>query len=503
MRLTHEQQEVVDAARAGKSITVQAGAGAGKSATLNEVAKALRGRRILCVVYNKSVRLELMNKMPRGVACHTNHSYARQIIRNHWSGHLDRMDGNRQSSQQQANILRLTGPERINANVVLTPAQRARLAMGAINNWCKSADLEPLPEHIAPPKSITDPDDVLRLREVIMPVVEAARADIRAKNGELRWQHDYYLKMAQLLVTRYGLTLPFDLIMVDECQDTNPAAASLYLDTQTSAQRIIVGDSAQAINGWNGSVDILRTFASDVLLFLTKSFRFGPEIAAEANKWLSLLGARLRLEGHTPIHSTIGDVPSPDAILCRTNAAAMGEVLAALKANRTPALVGGGGEIERLSEAAILLQAGQPTDHPDLMAFPSWAMVEDYAENDPLGQDLKTFVDLVNAYGAQEIHRAARQIKKAEHARPGDTIISTAHKSKGLEWNFVRVAGDFRQPNDNALLTGQPPVNDEELMLNYVTVTRAKTRLERGSLDWIDSYASRRPRTSRRLASVA
>ncbi|MER5322361.1 UvrD-helicase domain-containing protein [Streptosporangium roseum] len=507
MRPTTQQQAVIDEARAGKTLTVQAGAGSGKSTTLRAVAEAMPGTRILCVVYNKSVRLELRGKMPRNVACHTNHSYAMQIIRNHWSGHLDRMKGNRQTGAQQANILCLSGPVRINANVVLSPAQRARLAMAAINTWCKSAELDLLPEHIKAPMGISDRADVQRLREVILPVAHAARADIRKRDGQLKWQHDYYLKMAQLLVARGGMTLPYDLIMVDECQDTNEAAADLYLFTQAATQRIIVGDSAQAINGWNGSVDILRTFPADQLLFLSKSFRFGPAIAEEANKWLTLLGAPLRLEGHEPVGSTIGPIDQPDAVLCRTNAAAMGEVFTALKNGRTPALVGGGGEIERLAEAAELLQAGLPTDHPDLCAFPSWAMVRDYVENDPLGNDLKVFADLVDSYGATTVRRAAKQVKDAEHALPGDTVISTGHRSKGLEWRKVRAAGDFRAPNADSTKSGDTPVNREELMLNYVTVTRAMERLDRGSLAWIDDYVpgtrpAAAPRSRRRAVPL-
>ncbi len=497
MRPTQEQQAVIDAARAGKTITVQAGAGCGKSATLKEVALALPGQRILCVVYNRSVRLELRDKMPRNVNCHTNHSYARQIVANRWNGHLDRINGPRQNGKVQANILGLVGPERVNANVVLTPPARARLAMSAILNWCKSEDLELQPHHIPTPMGISSGEDITRLREIILPVAAAARADIRSKTGQLKWQHDYYLKMAQLILAKQGNpTLPFDVVMMDECQDVNPVAASLYLDMQTSLQRIIVGDSAQAINGWNGATDILRTFPADELLFLSKSFRFGPAIADEANKWLSLLGAPLRLQGHEPVGSTIGPIKQADAVLCRTNAAAMGEVFAILKTGGTPALVGGGSEIASMAMAAEQLKEGHLTDHPDLCAFANWGEVQDYVSLDPLGGDLRVFVDLVDEHGADTIRKAALQVKEADKAAPGDTVISTAHRSKGLEWANVRVAADFRQPNPDTARTGEPPVSLDELMLNYVTVTRARKHLDRGSLVWIDSYISRNLRAA-------
>lgn len=495
MRPTDEQQAIIDAAKAGNTLTVQAGAGCGKSSTLVAIAKSLPKQRILCVVYNKSVRLELIEKMPKNVHPHTNHSYARRIVANHWRGHLDRMGGTtangirkpkRQTGQQQANILNLSGPVRINSDTVLSPAQRASLAVATVDGWCKTADLALGPEHIKVPANITDPKDIDRLREVILPITEKIRADIRSRDGKLIWTHDYYLKIAQLLIAKGNISLPYDLIMVDECQDTNGAAASLYLDSQANTQRILVGDSSQAINGWNGSIDILNTFPADKVLTLSKSFRFGPAVANEANKWLTLLGAPLRLNGHEPVGSTLGPVKQPDALLTRTNAAAMGEVFGILKEGGSPALVGGGEEIQRMAEAAILLKAGEATDHPDLCAFTSWAEVQDYVEADPRGNDLRAFVELVDSYGAEEVHQVAKQVKNASQAGPGDTIISTAHKSKGLEWANVRVGGDFRQPDDNR--QDGLPVDREELMLSYVTVTRAMKRLDRGSLDWIDQY---------------
>ena len=60
-------------------------------------------------------------------------------------------------------------------------------------------------------------------------------------------------------------------------------------------------------------------------------------------------------------------------------------------------------------------------------------------------------------------------------------------RRKGREWSNLRVAGDFARPkydnDDEGTLT--TPGRDE-LMLSYVAVTRAMTKLDRGSLDWID-----------------
>jgi hypothetical protein len=58
---------------------------------------------------------------------------------------------------------------------------------------------------------------------------------------------------------------------------------------------------------------------------------------------------------------------------------------------------------------------------------------------------------------------------------------------KGLEWPKVCLGDDFRGPrrdkNGREVLPGR-----DELMLAYVAVTRAKKRLDVGSLGWVDRY---------------
>lgn len=67
----------------------------------------------------------------------------------------------------------------------------------------------------------------------------------------------------------------------------------------------------------------------------------------------------------------------------------------------------------------------------------------------------------------------------------GDVTISTAHKSKGLEWDRVRISDDFSKPEIDENTGEEVFPSDEELMLSYVAVTRAKKELDPGGLDWV------------------
>jgi superfamily I DNA/RNA helicase len=53
-------------------------------------------------------------------------------------------------------------------------------------------------------------------------------------------------------------------------------------------------------------------------------------------------------------------------------------------------------------------------------------------------------------------------------------VISTVHRSKGLEWKRVKVTNDFRFKFENGRLT----LDDDELRLLYVAVTRARHVLD-------------------------
>jgi hypothetical protein len=166
--------------------------------------------------------------------------------------------------------------------------------------------------------------------------------------------------------------------MFDEAQDANPLLATI-LRGQHSIQQIIVGDSCQAIYGWRGAIDAMATRPCDIKATLRQSFRFGPQIAAEANKWLEVLWARYRLAGLPSISSTVGPVSDPQVIMCRTNAEAFVQARAPLKTGRRVALKTATSDLRDLAGAAMDLQSGGRCSHPELATFRTWGQVRDYA----------------------------------------------------------------------------------------------------------------------------
>jgi len=481
LKPTGEQEQIRDAYLAGGPLAVTAGAGTGKTSTLVMLGEA-RQARARYIAYNKSVAMEAERKFPRWVRCSTSHSLAYASAGARFRHRLD--NKRHVPAKEVAKILGINDPVALPGGGKLSPVQVARLAMETLQRFCYSADSEPSAAHVPFKKGLNDPAVQLALREVLVPLARRAWGDACDPDGKLKYQHDWYIKWWQLSDPR----IDADVLFLDEAQDCNPVLE--WVIARQDAQVIAVGDSCQAIYGWRGATDALDRLGGGNKLSLSQSFRFGPAIAAEANKWLGLLDADLRLSGTPSIPSRLAVAEAPAAILCRSNAGVMKQVIAEIGAGRKTAIpsprpgVAGGGEIERLAKAAISLKQGRGTDHPELMAFQSWSEVRDYAENDPGGEDLLVLVELIDEHTPEKILAMCAQLVEERYAA---VVVSTAHKAKGREWESVQIA-DFRKPRKAPDEDEAPPPSPEQMMLAYVAVTRAKVLLDRGPLSFVDEY---------------
>jgi hypothetical protein len=485
MEPTPEQAEAIATYGDGVDLVLQAGAGCGKSTTLEQIARADRRRRMTYIAYNRAIAADAKRSMPSNVHSSTGHGLAFD------PRHLPRIQRPRQTALDAAKALgieRLTGGiQRVTNDAgkahALTSKVVMRMALDAVGHYCHSADDDIARKHIPKYDGLTLPETRAAIADLVLPVARLAWADLtKGDDGLLKMTHDVYLKTWALGRPR----LETDVVLLDEAQDTNDVLALVLLD-QEHAQRIAVGDSAQQIYEWRGAKDALSTFERELgaeVRTLSQSFRFGQAIADEANAWLYHVGTPLRLTGWPATKSTIGPVDQPDAVLCRTNAGALGVVLEALDGGRKTALVGGGAEIKRLAWAAEALQAGRPTDHPELIAFPSWSAVRDYAEEED--GSLRVLVKLIDDYGTTDIIKAADALASEDTA---ELVVSTAHKAKGREWWKVRIHGDFREPKPDPN-TGLVVLRREEARLAYVVVTRARQQLDCSALAWRDNVTA-------------
>lgn len=473
---TSEQAAAADAFTAGDHLVLQAGAGTGKTTTLALLADSTP-RRGHYIAFNKAIAQAAAATFPRTVTCKTAHALAYAAIGHRYH---HRLGAPRQPSWKQGQHLGIIDTCRIGERT-LTPKALSSATLRTVTRFCHSADTALAAHHVPRMRGIEDPEHHSELVDLVLPYARKAWADLQhPDDGKVRFDHDHYLKIWALAEP----TLPTDYLLLDEAQDTNPVLEEVFTRQRHHAQLVMVGDSAQAIYGWRGAKDVMTGFDGTPLT-LSRSFRFGPALATEANYWLDLAEAPIRLTGTPTIDTTLGPAPRPDAILCRTNVGCIIEVLHRLRAGQRPALAGGTEALRSLARAAADLQAGRRTSHPELVLFETWADLKEYAEADPAGRDLAPLIDVVETHGTGAILAALDQLTDEHRAH---ITVSTAHKAKGREWPVVQIAADFT-PTTTHQPSGEqnqpaPAVEDAEARLAYVAVTRARHHLDPAGLSW-------------------
>ena len=470
---TPEQQEIIDFFATGQNLVIEAGAGTGKTSTLRMVAEST-DRHGTYIVYNKAAQLDAKASFPSNVDCRTAHSLA-------FGGMMRQPNGKRITTRAHD---KKSVPSRTLISFLGVPASYqsgeqmipdwviASSAVVAVRKYAQSADEEIAAKHCPKVDGVENHDE---FKQFVLPFARKVWADVQQPTGVCKVTPDHYLKM-------WALTNPVikgEFVMLDEAQDTNPVLLKV-IENQTQ-QRIIVGDRCQQLYAWRGAVNAMTSFSADKTLVLSQSFRFGHAVAENANKFLALLDTPLALKGFAKIESKIHDGEeelTADAILCRTNATVIENAMRAQESGKRVAIVGGTREIENFAKGARDLQEGRRPSAPELCAFSSWNAVQNYSRTEE-GSDMKVMVKLIDDYGTDAVLRVCENSVDEKNA---EIIVSTAHKSKGREWNRVKIASDFQAPKD-----GEEPSHGE-LCLAYVAVTRAKLVLDPGALIWINTY---------------
>lgn len=473
---TPEQQRILEAGASFRGrLVIEAGAGTGKTTTLSMLAQVKKGRGQY-TAFNSPLVKESKSKFPGSISCNTTHSLAFREV-----GCLfqHRLEGRRMKSSEVAHRLGIEdftydhpeGEKRVIPYPLL-----AAYTMGALRKFRQSADREITTQHFPYIDGIDAPNDVGKrtyqnnelVRDYLLLFARKFWQDISNVKGSLPFTHDDYVKLWQLGTGASKPTIYSDYILLDEAQDT----AEVFLDIlrQQRAPLILVGDSAQQIYEWRGAVNAMQSFPEAPRLFLSQSFRFGQAIADIANAILDTLDEQtaLRLQGLESIPSRVSsqEISNPRAILCRTNAKAVGTVLTKLYEGQTPFLIGGGAEVIAFVDAAKQLQSGRSVTHPDLACFATWGEVQNYVKESD-GEDLKVLVKLIDEFGCDPILAALRAMPTDE--KLADVVVSTAHKSKGREWESVQLADDFPSRGKST---------DADRKLLYVAATRAKLVLD-------------------------
>jgi len=283
---TDEQAAAADHFHVGDHLALQAGAGTGKTTTLALLAHGTK-RRGRYIAYNRAIALDAATRFPNTVTCKTAHALAFAVIGHRYAR---RLNAPRRPAWHTGRDLGITKPVRIGERD-LSPKTLSHATLRTVTHFCHSSDPAITRHHVPRLRGLEEPPLHHQLAQLITPFAHQAWADLQhPDDGKVRFDHDHYLKI-------WSLTNPkidADFLLLDEAQDTNPVVEQVFNNQRSRAQLVMVGDSAQAIYQWRGAKDVMTGFDGTALA-LSRSFRFGPRLAHEANRWLAIADAPIRL----------------------------------------------------------------------------------------------------------------------------------------------------------------------------------------------------------------
>ena len=263
----------------------------------------------------------------------------------------------------------------------------------------------------------------------------------------------------------------YDYILLDEAQDANDCVIDIIMQ-QYGTKKVFIGDTFQQIYGWRGAVNALDKVRKNALvLFLTQSFRCGQHIAEIANNYLIISNAPKDFIGNENVKDDEAGYKD-HAIIARSNAQLF-QYLVSYGSGKKIYFVGGieGYNFRDLVDLVILRYSQDKSKIRNnfFKDFESIEELKEYAESANENEILsKIKVSMSIPKLSQELNSIKeRTVKNKNEA---DLIVTTAHKSKGLEWDSVLILKGFVD------LT-KDDVVQEEINLLYVAITRAKKRL--------------------------
>lgn len=471
-----------------KLIVARAFAGTGKTTTAVGYAARRPGARILYMPFGKSVQLEAVKRFPPNTICQTINSAAyaatqhlRSKLVQSWSPLMIRNEMNLRTNREAGLVHNILNQFMVSAD----PEVREVHANSAADRW-HASDAE-----------IADAIGIARL----------AWRRMRDQNDKMPISHDALLKIWSLSNPR----LDYDIIIFDEAQDTNPVTAFI-IKQQTHATRLYIGDRHQSIYKFRGASNAMEEMQADpsaTVFALSQTWRFGPKIAAIAN---TILGELKNEPVNIVGMGKDGDWEEGAQYtkLSRTNAQLFRE--AALCRGVGMHWVGAKGimdyNVDRILQAYAMFKGNmhEVTD-PVLRSFRAWSEAQSYAE-DAKDPEVSILVNIVEEF-RDETPDLVRDLKMNEVkvASEASVILTTAHKAKGLDWDYVQICDDFAFLMDiEEKLAEDPyaPIDDQEINLLYVAATRAKKALKLNPettkwIEEIDKHRDARAQARRRI----
>mgnify|MGYP001576030117 FL=1 len=457
------------------ALVVSALAGTGKTTTMVEAINRAPERRILATAFNRKNAEDLQARItnPRAEA-RTFNSLGYGLCKYHLGRDLRMDEGRGRRLAKQAAGTDCPAP------VVTVIAKLASKGKHLLPRGSVAAMVDIGYEFdIVPDTKFIKTWSPHRCAELALHAMELARTE---RDGTIDYDDQVYLPVAN------GWVNPrFDLVIIDECQDTDPAQLELAVRLCKKGGRIIVvGDRNQAIYAFRGadsrSMDRLKDRLKAQELSLPVTYRCGKKIVELAAKLVpGYLAHESNPEGEIVDMSTeammVAAVPG-DFVLSRKNAPLVGICLNLLKSGKR-AKVEGRDIAEGLVKLVQNLGGQSDSVVAMLERLTDWenqemarvvAASKDEEQAQKKAGDVADRAETVRVLseGMATVTELVARIENLFEDKVGAGFITcmTVHKAKGREADTVYALKDtFRR------------LGQEEQNIEYVAITRAKSKL--------------------------
>ncbi|MBN2838103.1 MAG: DEAD/DEAH box helicase [Fusobacteriaceae bacterium] len=433
MSWTEEQKSVIKCS--DSLIVVNACAGSGKTATLMGVMKANPTKKILYIVFNSSMKKEAEEKVKKYEFHHVDIKTSHGLAYKHF-GRMNQI-GNVSYIDIAEAFSWGASPQRRGYLRTLYSYYKKYLqsAIISIDEFCGKNGEELIQKLKTYIKNASIEEAIKNMKKIWTGM----------ESGEIKMTHDYYLKYFALSTKTEAY---YDIVLLDEAQDTNEIMLSIMETKFPKARRIIVGDHNQAIYAWRGAVNAMEFFSKmegSTKLSLTNSFRVGSSTATLANQVINAkrdLFMEMNGLNQKQILIPKVDKSRPYTYLARTNATlfeyGVNNMNKKLHFNNNVSF-------KILEEVYELFMGNiKGVEDPRLKMFSSFDSLKFHMDEDGVEEtEIKIAVNVVEKYKEttkQHLHQLKSNLSEKEQC---DILLSTVHASKGLEYERVILADDF------------------------------------------------------------
>lgn len=470
MPLTVQQQEVIDTLQRPEVsiVTCPAVAGAGKTHTLIEMAKQMHVTNGLYLAYNKAIAVEAAIKFKgTKIQCSTIHSLAYQAV----VGPYALKVGFFKTASIKEDVSSLT----------------KRTVVKILEEFCLS--------------NSTNPSAYLDNRDVGAEVHDLVLAYLdRMSNAEIMCTHSFYLKLYHMYLVSGDITPPcVDLLMMDEAGDITALTVEIFR-LINSPKKIAVGDLFQNIYSFNNTINGFEALQDDATeVPLTQSFRVSTTIAPDIEAFIARhLDPTFEFKGMVYEDCHITSM----AYIARTNAGLL-DMMFTLMENNTcfhttrkidtilelPLILANLGNGKKITKAGYWqLEKLRSGWEKSSILKSKYSSLTQYILKNIDDDEISNAYDVVHKHGPKDLNTLAKYARDAA-TKPCDMVLTTAHSSKGLEFDSVTLAPDINAAVQKALgkirefsakgLTNKAVLNkyNEELRLYYTACSRAMYEL--------------------------